>query len=145
MNIKEDKKLNKLMVVFGVTILLVGVIILLVGPSNSTSHRISNLCTALGVGSICGGLGGWYGIKRLEKDPNKLKHIEVERKDERNKFIRYKAKARAGEISNWMVLLIAYACIVMDCSLWIIYSLIGVFILKYVFQIILSNHYFKKF
>ena len=36
---------------------------------------------------------------------------KIEYKDERNELIRDKANAKAGDISNWFVLLIAYICI----------------------------------
>lgn len=145
MQIKQDEKFSKLLSAFGVIILLVEVVILILGPSNDVLDRISDLCTGLGVGSICGGLGGLYGIRKLKKDPVKFKQIEVERKDERNKFIKYQAKAKSGEIINWLVIIIAYVCIAMNSPSWITFSLLAIFISKYVFEIILSNQYSKKF
>lgn len=145
MQIKKDEKLNKIMAIFGVIILSVGVIILVVGPSSVIWDRISSLCTGLGFGSICGGLGGLYAVRKLKKDPVKFKQIEVERKDERNKFIKYQAKAKSGEIINWMVIIIAYVCIVMNSPSWTTFSLIVIFISKYIFEIILANQYSKKF
>ncbi|WP_419743481.1 hypothetical protein [Paraclostridium dentum] len=145
MKIKQDEKLNKAMVIFGVIILIVGLIILVAGPSSDIWDRASSLCTGLGFGAICGGLGGLYGIRKLRKDPAKFKQIEVERKDERNTFIKCKAKAMSGEIINWMVIIIAYVCIVMNAPSWTTMSLLAIFILKYIFEIILANQYAKKF
>lgn len=145
MKIKQDEKLNKAMVLFGVIILIVGLIILVVGPSSDVWDRASSLCTGLGFGAICGGLGGLYGIRKLRKDPAKFKQIEVERKDERNTFIKCKAKAMSGEIINWMVIIIAYICIIMNAPYWTTMSLLLIFILKYIIQILLVNQYAKKF
>lgn len=145
MNIKQDEKLNKAMAIFGVIILIVGSIILVAGPSSNVWDRASSLCIGLGVGAICGGLGGLYGIRKLRKDPAKFKQLEVERKDERNAFIKCRAKATSGEIINWMVIIIAYVCIVMNSPSWTTMSLLAIFILKYIFEIILANQYAKKF
>lgn len=145
MKIKQDKKLNKVIAIFGVVILVMGLIILVTGPSSGAWARASSLCTGLGFGAICGGLGGLYGIRKLRKDPAKFKQIEIERKDERNTFIKCRAKATSGEILNWMVIVIAYACIVMNSPSWTTMSLLVIFILKYIFEIILANQYAKKF
>ncbi|WGX77752.1 hypothetical protein QJS64_21725 (plasmid) [Paraclostridium bifermentans] len=44
-----------------------------------------------------------------------------------------------------MVIIIAYVCIVMNSPSWTTMSLLAIFILKYIFEIILANQYAKKF
>lgn len=113
--------------------------------SGSIILRIAPVICSLGFGLIGGGLGGFCQIKRIEKTPGKSKQMEIEYNDERNEFIRDKANAKAGDISNWFVLLIAYICIIMDYPTWLILLILGVFLLKYILWIILINKYNKEF
>ncbi len=106
--------------------------------------RLFGLIFALGCGLIGGGIGGFCQIKRIEKIPGKFKQMEIEYNDERNTLIRYKANAKAGDISNWFVILIAYICIIMDYSTWLVFLLLGVFLMKYILWILLINKYNKE-
>ncbi len=141
--------LNKKKHLIGVT--LTGVILLIVGLSASIFldkreliSRLFGLIFALGCGLIGGGIGGFCQIKRIEKIPGKFKQMEIEYNDERNTLIRYKANAKAGDISNWFVILIAYICIIMDYSTWLVFLLLGVFLMKYILWILLINKYNKE-
>ena len=62
--------------------------------------------------------------------------MEIEYKDERNELIRDKANAKAGDIYNLFVLLIAYICIIMDYPTWLILFILCVFSLKYILWIL---------
>ena len=141
--------LNKKKHLIGVT--LTGVILLIVGLSASIFldkreliSRLFGLIFALGCGLIGGGIGGFCQIKRIEKIPGKFKQMEIEYNDERNTLIRYKANAKAGDISNWFVIIIAYICIIMDYSTWLVFLLLGVFLMKYILWILLINKYNKE-
>lgn len=141
--------LNKKKRLIGVT--LTGVILLIVGLSASifldkgeVISRLFGLIFTLGCGLIGGGIGGFCKIKRIEKIPGKFKQMEIEYNDERNKLIRDKANAKAGDISNWFVILIAYICIIMDYPTWLVFLVLGVFLMKYILWILLINKYNKE-
>lgn len=138
--------LNKKKRLIGV--ILTGVILAIVGllasiflDKGEVVSRLSGLIFALGFGLIGGGLGGLYKIRHIEKIPGKSKQMEIEYKDERNELIRDKANAKAGDISNWFVLLIAYICIIMGYPIWLVFLILGVFLLKYILWILLINKY----
>ncbi|MEG0855885.1 MAG: hypothetical protein RSG52_05345 [Terrisporobacter sp.] len=139
----SNKKSSILIIISGVGLAVIGLLSLIFIDKGDIISRLSGLVFALGFGFIGGGLGSLYKINRIEKIPGKSKQMEIEYKDERNELIRDKANAKAGEISNWFVLLIAYICIVMGYPTWLIFLVLGVFILKYILWIVLINKYNK--
>lgn len=70
--------------------------------------------------------------------------MEIEYKAERNALIKHEANAKADDISNLFVLLIAYICIIMGYPTWLIFLILGVFLLKYILWILLINIYYKE-
>ncbi|WP_195938096.1 hypothetical protein [Romboutsia sp. 1001713B170131_170501_G6] len=133
------------MLILGVVLAIVGLLASIFVDKGDIISRLFGLVFALGFGLIGGGLGSLYKIKRIEKIPGKSKQIEIEYKDERNELIRDKANAKAGDISNWFVLLIAYICIIMGYPTWLVFLILGVFLLKYILWILLINKYNKEF
>lgn len=140
------KKNAMIIIVFGVILaLLVLIVSIFTDIENIRSaSRISTLIFGLAFALIGSGVGTLYKIKSIEKIPGRAKQIEIEYEDERNKFIRDKAKAQAGEISNWFVLLIAYICIIMNYSIWLTLFIFGVFLLKYIIEIVFIKKYNKE-
>ncbi|SMF64275.1 hypothetical protein SAMN05661091_0051 [Paenibacillus uliginis N3/975] len=64
-----------------------------------------------------------------QRNPAVTKQSRTEYKDERSSSMRYKAKAKAGDMIQWLVLGIACLLIVIDASLWVIMVTLGVFLL----------------
>lgn len=141
----ENKKNNLKMVQLGIVLAVGGFLSLIFIDTNEYISRLFNLVFALGFGFIGGGLGSLYKNKRIEKTPGKAKQMEIEYKDERNILIRDKANAKAGDISNWLVLVVAYICIIMDYPIWLVFLILGVFLSKYIIWIYLMNKYNKEF
>lgn len=139
-----NKKKNIILVVIGIVLAIVGLICTINVESGGITSRVSTLISSLGFGLIGGGLGSLHKIKRIEKIPGKSKQIEIEYNDERNELIRDKANAKAGDITNWFVLLIAYICIIMGYPNWLIFLVLGVFLLKYILWIVLIRKYNEK-
>lgn len=140
-----SKKRSFIMLILGVVLAIVGLLASIFVDKGEIISRLFGLVFALGFGLIGGGLGSLYKIKRIEKIPGKSKQMEIEYKDERNELIRDKANAKAGDISNWFVLLIAYICIIMGYPTWLVFLILGVFLLKYILWILLINKYNKEF
>ncbi|RDY26545.1 hypothetical protein CHL78_012895 [Romboutsia weinsteinii] len=139
-----DKKKSLIIMLLGIVLAIVGLLSTIFVDGGDMISRLSTLVFALGFGLIGGALGSLYKIKRIEKIPGKSKQMEIEYKDERNELIRDKASAKAGDISNWLVLLIAYICIVMGYPIWLIFLILGVFLAKYIIWIVLMNKYNKE-
>jgi hypothetical protein len=105
------------------------------------------------VGGVCIGVGaGLFGMsisnlymKRLEeKEPEIMKKKEIEYSDERNTAIRNRAKAKAGDITQWFIMGIAYVTILINTSMWVTLVVVGVFLLKNILEIYFMNKYQKE-
>lgn len=140
-----NKRRNLMMLISGIVLTIVGLLTSIFIYKGDIITRLSGLVFALGFGLIGGSLGILYKIRRIENTPGKSKQMEINYKDERNELIRDKAKAKAGEITNWFVILIAYICIVMGYPLWLVLIILGVFLLKYAIEIVFMIKYNKEF
>ena len=141
----NKKKYLSLLIISGLIISIVGLLGLIFLDKGEIISRLFNLMFALGCGLIGGGIGSFYKIKRIEKTPGKSKQMEIEYNDERNKLIRDMANAKAGDISNWLVLLVAYICIIIGYPMWLVLLLLGVFLIKYILWVFFINKYNKEF
>lgn len=79
-----------------------------------------------------------------EKNPELMKHNEIEFKDERNVMIRYRAKSKAGDIIQWFIMGIAYLLIIIDAPLWTILITVGGVVLYYGIYLYYINKYQKE-
>ncbi len=68
-------------------------------------------------------------MSRLErKNPQFMHQAEINQKDERLEFIRNKSRAQAGNITQWLIIALAYIMIIIDAPLWAILSAVGIFL-----------------
>ena len=77
-------------------------------------------------------------------DLNGYDRNEIEFSDERNTMIRNKAKAKVGDIIQWLIMGIAYITIVIDAPLWVTLVVIGVFLLKNELEVYFMNKFQKE-
>lgn len=100
----------------------------------------------MGVGAGLTGLGisMWQFFHWVKKDPVKWKQYEIESNDERNVIIKFRAKAIAGEVLQWTVMVAAWAAIFLDAPLWVILAAVGVFLFKTVLEMCLMARYQKE-
>lgn len=84
-------------------------------------------------------------IKRYQrKHPEMEKQARIEMQDERNQQIRWRSKARSADIGQWFVIGLAYVMILLDLPLWLTGLTIGVFVLRYILEIIYISRYQKE-
>lgn len=82
---------------------------------------------------------------RMErKHPELAKQNEIELQDERNTMIRNRAKARAGDITQWFIMGIAWLTIVISAPLWVTLIVVGVFLVYNVIGLYLMDKYQKE-
>ena len=83
-------------------------------------------------------------IRYEQKNPELTRRSRIEEADERNAMIRSRAKARAGDITKWAVITVAYLFILLDAPLWATLSTIAVFVLYNILTIYYTAHYQKE-
>lgn len=111
---------------------------------DSDFSKIAGIFIGLGAGLIGMSIANLY-MKRIEKkNPDATKQNEIDFKDERNTMIRYKAKAKAGDIIQWFIMGITYVMILIDAPLWLILCTTAVFLLYAILAIYYMSKYQKE-
>ncbi len=94
---------------------------------------------AFGMGAALFTFGRWE-----ESQPEVMKQNEIEAKDERNLTIRYRAQALSGLVVQWLLIAVAWICIIMNGPLWVILTTVGIFLGKSCLEFILIEYYQRK-
>lgn len=108
------------------------------------SNSLSGAMIGIGAGLFGNGIAKWGIGLWGAKNPDLMKLNEIEKKDERNQFIRNKAQATSGEILHWLLMAGAWVCIFFDAPLWVVLGLVGAFLLKTIIDFILMAYYQYK-
>lgn len=129
----KKKSINIILLIAGALLIAASFII--------PEKKFSGLTIGIGAGLFGVSLSGLF-INRYEnKNPELVKRNEIELKDERNTMIRYRAKAMSGDITQWLIMAIAFATIIIEAPLWVTLSIVGVFVL----QTILGFYFMYKY
>lgn len=103
-------------------------------------------------GVLIGVGGGLFGMSvsnlvmlHMErKHPELEKQKRIEQKDERNTMIRNRAKAKAGDITQWLIVAIAALNILIDAPLWVTLVILAVYAAYNVISLALIAKYQKE-
>ena len=104
----------------------------------------SGILLGTGAGVFGANIAKLYSINLEKKNPDIIKENEIELKDERNVLIRQKAKAKSADITQWLIMLIAYLEIFVNAPLWISLAIVGIFVLYNIIQIYYVNKFNKE-
>ena len=104
----------------------------------------SGILLGTGAGVIGASIAKLYFISLEKKNPDMIKENEIELQDERNVLIRQRAKAKSADITQWLIMLIAYLEIFVNAPLWIILLTVGIFVLYNIIQIYYINKFNKE-
>ena len=104
----------------------------------------SGILLGTGAGVIGASIAKLYTINLEKKNPDMIKENEIELQDERNVLIRQRAKAKSADITQWLIMLIAYLEIFVNAPLWIILLTVGIFVLYNIIQIYYINKFNKE-
>ena len=116
-------------------------IIMIIGSLFVDLNSLSGLLLGTGAGVIGASIAKLYFISLEKKNPDMIKENEIELQDERNVLIRQRAKAKSADITQWLIMIIAYLEIFVNAPLWIILLTVGIFVLYNIIQI----YYINKF
>lgn len=101
------------------------------------------------IGIISGGVGLLLSslvLKRYSKVYKKSwANQEIEYKDERNAYIREKAKAKTADIMQWSIMGVAFLTILLDMNFLITLILVGIFIMVNIIELVYMTKYNKEF
>ena len=104
----------------------------------------SGILLGTGAGVIGASIAKLYSINLEKKNPDMIKENEIELQDERNVLIRQRAKAKSADITQWLIMIIAYLEIFVNAPLWIILLTVGIFVLYNIIQIYYVNKFNKE-
>ena len=104
----------------------------------------SGILLGTGAGAIGASIAKLYSINLEKKNPDMIKENEIELQDERNVLIRQRAKAKSADITQWLIMIIAYLEIFVNAPLWIILLTVGIFVLYNIIQIYYINKFNKE-
>ena len=104
----------------------------------------SGILLGTGAGVIGASIAKLYTINLEKKNPDMIKENEIELHDERNVLILQRAKAKSADITQWLIMLIAYLEIFVNAPLWIILLTVGIFVLYNIIQIYYINKFNKE-
>lgn len=132
------KKTSFYVITLIIGLILIGISFIFNGDDVKT---IAGLCIGIGAGLFGMSVANIFMIRYEKKNPEVMKHNEIEFKDERNTIIRYRAKAMAGDIVQWFIMGIAFVLILINAPLWTIIFSVAVFLLYNV----LGMYFISKF
>ena len=107
-------------------------------------NSLSGILLGTGAGVLGANIAKLYFISLEKKNPDIIKENEIELKDERNVLILQKAKAKSADITQWLIMLVAYLEILVNAPLWITLVTIGIFVLYNIIQIYYVNKFNKE-
>lgn len=128
---------------FYITFLIVS-ITMMIGSLFVEFNPISGLLLGSGAGILGACIAKLYFINFEKKNPKVIKENEIEFKDERNVLIRQRAKAKSADITQWLIMAIAYLTIIVNAPLWITLATIAIFVLYNIIQIYYINKFNKE-
>lgn len=105
---------------------------------------ISGVLIGIGAGLFGVSASNLLLIHIERKNPAFEKQTKIEYSDERNTMIRHRAKAKAGDITQWLIMGIAYVTIIISAPLWVTFAVIAVFLAYNVLGIYLMSKYQKE-
>lgn len=123
-----------------------GIILIICGflINNDQLKNVSGIL--LGVGASFFGLSiNYFVMYRMEeRNPEIAKQNKIELMDERNTMIRNRAKAKAGDITAWLVMAIAYLTILIKAALWVTLAVVLVFVIHHFISLYFMSKYEKE-
>lgn len=127
---KQQKNLYITLFVLGVILLVSGFLIISEDYSN-----ISGLCIGIGIGLMAMSFSNLVINNYYQKRPVLKRQNEINSKDERNTTITNRAKAKAFDWTIRLLIAFPFLLIFFKSPLWMIFSVIGIYLLGFSIQV----------
>jgi len=142
----EMKKNNVSRYIFfaavGLIMFLTGFVLLVVNPEvEGVLLTLPYIFVGVGAGIFGANLGAAIKNRVLLKDSKAAKQFEIEQKDERNQIIMNKAKAQVYHLMIFVNSAVMMSFAVMQVELYVVLTLVAV----YIFFILAYVYYFNKY
>ncbi|MDF2543134.1 MAG: hypothetical protein K0S47_2852 [Herbinix sp.] len=136
---KKNVFIYVVMLIAGIS--CIGAMFLLHGDSSKPIEG-----SLLGIGISFIGLSTTNLIKKYTeyKNPSLKKQVQIDYNDERNTIIRNRAKAKAGDITQWLIMGIAYITILISAPLWVTLVVVIVYLIYNITGLYLIDKYQKE-
>lgn len=102
-DIIQNKKVNRISIFIGAIMTMASIWFSIQNLSNDILRNRMCLCFILGLSLVLIGVANLFTARYYKINPKKLNQEKIECLDERNTFIRYKAKSKAGDITSWLI------------------------------------------
>ncbi len=103
------------LIVLGLALVLVSIFVF----GDAEPKAVFGMMLGVGAGLFGMSVSGLVAIRYEKTHPDMARQSQIEQKDERNTMIRDKAKSRAGDIVQWLIVAMAYIMILIDAPLWV--------------------------
>lgn len=137
---KNKKLLLIITLVFGIGLALAGGFFI----KGEELKAVSGVCIGVGACLFGLGLGNLFMLRFEEKNPEMAKIKEIEEKDERNIAIRNRAKAKAADITQYLIIALTFVTILIRAPLWITFVTIGVYLSYNILSLYLISKFSKE-
>lgn len=125
--------------IIGFVIFGAGLVLLKLLPdTDGILKTLPYICVGVGAGVFGGNIGTVIQIKIALKNPQVAKQAEIEEKDERNRAISNKAKAKTYDLMIFVYTAMLFTFALMAIDMYVILTLVGVylfFISSYVYYL----------
>jgi hypothetical protein len=111
------------LIVLGLAMALVSIFVF----RDAEPKAVFGLMLGAGAGMFGMSVSGLVGLRYAKTHPDMVQQSRIEHKDERNTMIRDKAKARSGDIVQWLIVAMAWVMILIDAPLWVTLTQLLVF------------------
>ncbi|MEG1483044.1 hypothetical protein [Clostridium sp.] len=135
----KKKSINFILLVIGLCLVSVSLFLKL-----EEMKSVEGIMIGLGAGLIGMSIANIYMRHLEERNPEISEQNNIELKDERNIMIRNKAKAKAADVTQWLIMGIAYITIIINAPLWVTVLTVAVFLIYNVAGVYYMNKYQKE-
>ncbi len=136
---KRSKSFYIVMLIIGVCCVVVSLFL-----NKEEVKSIAGVLIGIGTGTIGLCISGLWMNHIERKNPELEKQAQIDYNDERNTAIRNRAKAKAGDITQWLIMGIAYITILISAPLWVTLVIVIVFLIYNILGLYLMNKYQKE-